>query len=162
MAKSADKVHSRNGWAPLTDSTANRTSLTLDSVLGSVEIVEETAEKFARNAGFDEDTASQIAMVSREAAVNAIVHGNKYDPTKHVNASFEITDKELTIQIADEGPGLDPEGIPDPLAPENILRSSGRGIFLMRAIMDEVHFRMLHPGTEIRLVKLRVQKEIHQ
>lgn len=162
MAKSADKVHSRNGWAPLTDSTANRTSLTLDSVLGSVEIVEETAEKFARNAGFDEDTASQIAMVSREAAVNAIVHGNKYDPTKHVNASFEITDTELTIQIADEGLGLDPEGIPDPLAPENILRSSGRGIFLMRAIMDEVHFRMLHPGTEIKLVKLRVQKEIHQ
>jgi serine/threonine-protein kinase RsbW len=146
----------------LTDSTANRTSLTLDSVLGSVEIVEETAEKFARNAGFDEDTASQIAMVSREAAVNAIVHGNKYDPTKHVNASFEITDTELTIQIADEGLGLDPEGIPDPLAPENILRSSGRGIFLMRAIMDEVHFRMLHPGTEIKLVKLRVQKEIHQ
>ena len=148
--------------APLTDSTANRTSLTLDSVLGSVEIVEETAEKFARNAGFDVDTASQIAMVSREAAVNAIVHGNKYDPTKHVNASFEITDTELTIQIADEGLGLDPEGIPDPLAPENILRSSGRGIFLMRAIMDEVHFRMLHPGTEIKLVKLRVQKEIHQ
>ena len=162
MAKSADKVHSRDGWAPLTDSTANRTSLTLDSVLGSVEIVEETAEKFARNAGFDVDTASQIAMVSREAAVNAIVHGNKYDPTKHVNASFEITDTELTIQIADEGLGLDPEGIPDPLAPENILRSSGRGIFLMRAIMDEVHFRMLHPGTEIKLVKLRVQKEIHQ
>lgn len=146
----------------MTDSTANRTSLTLDSVLGSVEIVEETAEKFARNAGFDVDTASQIAMVSREAAVNAIVHGNKYDPTKHVNASFEITDTELTIQIADEGLGLDPEGIPDPLAPENILRSSGRGIFLMRAIMDEVHFRMLHPGTEIKLVKLRVQKEIHQ
>ena len=146
----------------MTDSTANRTSLTLDSVLGSVEIVEETAEKFARNAGFDVDTASQIAMVSREAAVNAIVHGNKYDPTKHVNASFEITDTELTIQIADEGLGLDPEGIPDPLAPENILRSSGRGIFLMRAIMDEVHFRMLHPGTEIKLVKLRVHKEIHQ
>ncbi len=146
----------------MTDSTANRTSLTLDSVLGSVEIVEETAEKFARNAGFDEDTASQIAMVSREAAVNAIVHGNKYDPAKHVYASFEVTDTELTIQIADEGPGLDPEGIPDPLAPENILRSSGRGIFLMRAIMDEVHFRMLHPGTEIKLVKLRVQKEIHQ
>ncbi len=146
----------------MTDSTANRTSLTLDSVLGSVEIVEETAERFARNAGFDEDTSSQIAMVSREAAVNAILHGNKYDPTKHVTASFEITNTALIIKIADEGSGLDTETIPDPLAPENILRTSGRGIFLMRAIMDEVHFRMLHPGTEIKLVKLRVQKEIPQ
>lgn len=146
----------------MTDSTANRTSLTLDSVLGSVEIVEETAERFARNAGFDEDTSSQIAMVSREAAVNAILHGNKYDPTKHVTASFEITNTALIIQITDEGSGLDTETIPDPLAPENILRTSGRGIFLMRAIMDEVHFRMLHPGTEIKLVKLRVQKEIPQ
>ncbi len=145
----------------MTDSTAYRTSLTLDSVLASVEIVEETAERFARDAGFDEDTASQIAMVSREAAVNAVIHGNKYDSAKHVNASFEITDKALTIQIADEGPGLDTDTIPDPLAPENILRTSGRGIFLMRAIMDEVHFRMLSPGTEIKLVKLRVQKEIH-
>ncbi len=145
----------------MTDSTANRTSLTLDSVLASVEIVEETAERFALDAGFDEDTSSQIAMISREAAVNAIVHGNKYDPAKHVTASFEITDKALTIQISDEGHGLDTDAIPDPLAPENILRTSGRGIFLMRAIVDEVHFRMLNPGTEIKLVKLRVQKEMH-
>lgn len=146
----------------MTDSTANRTILKLDSVLASVEIVEETAERFALHAGFDEDTSSQIAMVSREATVNAIVHGNKYDPAKHVNASFEITDKALTIKISDEGSGLDTDAIPDPLAPENILRTSGRGIFLMRAIVDEVHFRMLNPGTEITLVKLRVQKEIHQ
>lgn len=145
----------------MTDSTANRITLTLDSVLASVEIVEETAERFARDAGFDEDTASQIAMVSREAAVNAVIHGNKYDSAKHVNASFEMTDKAVTIQIADEGPGLDTDTIPDPLAPENILRTSGRGIFLMRAIMDEVHFRRLNPGTEIKLVKLRVQKEIY-
>lgn len=145
----------------MTDSTANRTSLTLDSVLASVEIVEETAERFARDAGFDEDTASQIAMVSREAAVNAVIHGNKYDSAKHLNARFEITNKALSIKISDEGPGLDIDAIPDPLAPENILRTSGRGIFLMRAIMDEVHFRMLNPGTEIKLVKLRVQKEIH-
>lgn len=157
-----DKVHLRNGQAPLTDSTANRTSLTLDSVLASVEIVEKTAERFALSAGFDEDFSSQIAMISREAAVNAIVHGNKYDPAKRVTASFEITDKALTIQISDEGPGLDTDAIPNPLAQENILRPSGRGIFLMRAIADEVHFRMLHPGTEIKLVKLRVQKEIPQ
>jgi serine/threonine-protein kinase RsbW len=131
----------------------------LDSVLASVETVEQTAEKYALRAGFDEDTACQIAMVCREAAVNAVLHGNKEDPKKYVTAGFEITNDELKIQIADEGPGLDPSTLPDPLTPENILKPSGRGVFLMRAIMDEVKFRLLAPGTEITMIKHRIQKE---
>ena len=55
--------------------------------------------------------------------------------------------------ITDEGKGLDPDTLPDPLAPENLLRGTGRGIFLIRSFMDEVHFRQLHPGTELTLVK---------
>jgi serine/threonine-protein kinase RsbW len=133
----------------------------LDSVLASVETVEALAETFAQRAGFDEDTASQIAMVSREATVNAIVHGNKFNPAKHVSITMEITTTALDIRIADEGAGLDENALPDPLAPENILLPSGRGVFLMRAIMDEVHFHMLTPGTEIEMVKHRDQKEIH-
>ena len=133
----------------------NRISMKLDSVLKTVETVEETAERYAREAGFDENTASDISMVSREAAVNAVLHGNKKDPAKFVTATFEITPKELRISVADEGSGLDPDAIPDPLAPENVMRSSGRGVFLMRAYMDEVHFRQLTPGTEITLVKRR-------
>ncbi len=133
----------------------DRISMTLDSVLASVETVETTAEAYARKAGFDEDTASNISMVTREAAVNAVLHGNKKDPAKHVTATFEITPEDLRISIADEGPGLDPDAIPDPLAPENVLRPSGRGVFLMRAYMDEVHFRQLTPGTEITMVKRR-------
>ena len=146
---------------PLTNPRANRASITLDSVLSSVEVIEEMAERFARDAGFDEDVASQIAMVSREASVNAIMHGNKYDPAKHIKASFEVTDDALNIVISDEGAGVDLDAIPDPLAPENILRTSGRGIFLMRAIMDEVHFQVLTPGTEIKMVKHIDQKEIY-
>ena len=133
--------------------------MVLESALKSVETIEETAEMYARQAGFDEDTACQIAMVTREAAVNAVLHGNKQDPDKRVTASFELTDDELRIQISDEGPGLDPATLPDPLAPENILKPSGRGVFLMRAIMDEVEFRRLAPGTEITMVKHRIQKE---
>ena len=133
--------------------------MTLASELPSVQIVEEIAEKFALEAGFDEDTISHIAMVAREAAVNAVLHGNKYDPAKHVTASFETTQESLTIKIGDQGAGLDPDSIPDPLAPENILRSSGRGVFLMKAFMDEVDFRQLHPGTEITLIKRRQPKE---
>ena len=94
-------------------------------MLGSVERVEETAERFAGEAGFDEDTASHIAMVAREAAVNGIVHGNKYDPAKRLRASFELTAETLRIEIADEGVGLDADALPDPSLPENLLRISG-------------------------------------
>ncbi|MGD0648931.1 MAG: ATP-binding protein [Acidobacteriaceae bacterium] len=125
----------------------------LESELSSVDLVEAKAEGLAREAGFDDDTSSQIAMVVREAVINAILHGNKNDPSKHVRWSYELNDEALRFKIADEGPGLDPDTVPDPLAPENILRSSGRGIFLMRAIMDEVHFHMLNPGTEIEMIK---------
>ncbi len=143
----------------LAETTTNRLQMTLESVLGSVERVEEAAEQFGVRAGFDEDTASQIAMVAREAAVNGIVHGNRYDTAKRLRANFELTDATLTIEVADEGGGLDPESCPDPRLPENLLRTSGRGIFLMRALMDEVHFRQLNPGTQITLIKYRSHKE---
>jgi serine/threonine-protein kinase RsbW len=144
----------------LANTIIDRANMTLPSELSSVERVEETAEKFAQRAGFDEDTVSHIAMVAREAAVNAVIHGNKYDKNKQVGANFELTDDALTIQISDQGEGLDPDNCPDPLAPENLMRTSGRGIFLMRALMDEVHFRQLTPGTQITMVKRRAQKEI--
>ena len=133
--------------------------MVLESALESVETIEATAETYALQAGFDEDTSCQIAMVTREAGVNAVMHGNKKDPNKRVTATYEVTDEDLIIQISDEGPGLDPATLPDPLAPENILKPSGRGVFLMRAIMDEVEFRMLAPGTEITMIKHRIQKE---
>ena len=139
----------------MTDGTTSRLSLTLGSVLESVDTVEQTAIDFAGRAGFDDDTAGNIAMVAREAAANAVIHGNKYDPQKHVTATFEASSDSVLIRLADEGTGFDSSSIPDPLAPENLLRSSGRGVFLMRAFMDEVHFRQLSPGTEITLVKRR-------
>lgn len=140
----------------LADSTTRRLTFTLDSTLDSVNKVEQTAEERATLAGFDEDTITHIAMAVREAAVNAVLHGNAYDPGKTLIATFETTDDSLIIRITDQGPGLDPETIPDPLAPENILRGSGRGIFLIRAFMDEVHFRQLQPGTELTLIKHRI------
>jgi serine/threonine-protein kinase RsbW len=139
----------------LADSTTSRVSFTLDSSLDSVNKVEQTAEQYAGRAGFDEDTVQQIAMAVREAAVNAVLHGNAYDKTKHITASFETTTDSLIVRITDQGPGLDPDKIPDPLAPENLLKGSGRGIFLIRALMDEVNFRQLHPGTELTLIKHR-------
>jgi serine/threonine-protein kinase RsbW len=139
----------------LPDSTTSRVSLTLSSSLESVDTVEQTAEDFAARAGFDEDTVPNIAMAVREATVNAVLHGNAYNPAKRITVSFEANSDALVVRVIDQGPGLDPSNLPDPLAPENILRGSGRGIFLIRAFMDEVHFRQLHPGTELTLIKHR-------
>ena len=137
----------------MSEAQAGRLNLRLNSTMESVAEVESAAEKLATEAGLDEDDRFHVTMAAREAAVNAVLHGNEYDPAKQIAASFENTGTALVIIIADQGKGLDPETLPDPLAPENLLRGSGRGIFLIRSFMDEVHFRQLHPGTELTLVK---------
>ena len=132
---------------------AGRLSFTLSSTMESVSEVEAAADKLAVDAGLDEDQRFHVTMAAREAAVNAVLHGNEYDPAKKITATFENTGTALIMTIADQGKGLDPDTLPDPLAPENLLRGTGRGIFLIRSFMDEVHFRQLHPGTELTLVK---------
>jgi serine/threonine-protein kinase RsbW len=128
-------------------------SFSLSSTMESVREVEAVAEKLAEEAGLDEDERFHVTMAVREAAVNAVLHGNDYDPAKQITVSAENTGTALVFTIADQGKGLDPDTIPDPLAPENLLRGTGRGIFLIRSFMDEVHFRQLNPGTELTLVK---------
>jgi len=143
----------RRGQDYVNESRAGRLSLTLQSTMESVAEVEAAAQKLAAEAGLDEDECFHVSMAAREAAVNAVLHGNEYDPAKQISATFENTGAALVIAIADQGKGLDPATIPDPLAQENLLRGSGRGIFLIRSFMDEVHFRQLHPGTELTIVK---------
>src|SRR5580700_9770263 len=133
--------------------TELRVSYTLDSTLETVDSAEQTASRIAAETGFDEDQVMQISMAVREAAVNAVLHGNAYDPNKKVKLDFERTTRDLVITIRDQGPGLDPAKIPDPLAPENLLKTSGRGIFLIRSFMDEVQILPSTSGTEIKLVK---------
>ena len=132
---------------------ATRVAYTLDSTLDSVNMVEQTAEQLAIKAGFSEEDLHKITMSVREAAVNAVLHGNAYDPGKKITVAYETTQDALAITISDEGKGLDSASLPDPLAEENLLKTSGRGIFLIRSFMDEVKIRELHPGTEITLVK---------
>ncbi|HZR59240.1 MAG TPA: ATP-binding protein [Terriglobales bacterium] len=133
--------------------TEQRVSYTLDSTLETVDNAEQAATRIAAENGFDEDAIMQISMAVREAAVNAVLHGNAYDPDKKVKLDFERTSGDLVITIRDQGAGLDPAKIPDPLAPENLLKTSGRGIFLIRSFMDEVQIHPSTSGTEIKLVK---------
>ena len=139
------------GWT-LTGSDS-RIVYTLESSLTSVDKVEHAAGVLAHEAGVDEDQIFGITMAVREAAVNAVVHGNGNDASKQITATLENTGSSLVFTVSDQGKGLDPDSLPDPLAPENLLRGSGRGIFLIRSFMDEVHFRQLDPGTELTLIK---------
>lgn len=133
--------------------SSNRVSYTLDSTLETVNSAEETAGRMAAEAGFDDEEVMKISMAVREAAVNAVLHGNAYDPNKKVSLAFERTADDLVIVIRDQGKGLDPGKIPDPLAPENLLKTSGRGIFLIRSFMDVVEVHPSHTGTELRMIK---------
>ena len=133
--------------------TPERRSFTLDSTLETVDNAEQAANEIATQIGFTEEEVLQIAMAVREAAVNAVLHGNAYDPAKKVNLEFERMGDDLIITIRDQGKGLDPSKIPDPLAPENLLKTSGRGIFLIRSFMDDVQIKPSNSGTEIKLIK---------
>jgi serine/threonine-protein kinase RsbW len=131
----------------------------LESTLESVDNAEELAVGMAEHAGFDDDDLMKIGMAVRESMVNAVVHGNRYNANKRVRFTVAINSQRFTIRIADEGEGFDFEGLPDPLAPENLMRTSGRGIFLIRSFMDEFQMRHLEPnGTEVTLVKNLVSK----
>jgi serine/threonine-protein kinase RsbW len=128
-------------------------SYTLDSTLDTVDNAEEQATRIATELGFGDDEVMQISMAVRECAVNAVLHGNAYAPNKKVTLAFERTSNGLVITIRDQGNGIDLSSIPNPLAPENLLKTSGRGIFLMRSFMDVVEIRPSQTGTEVKLIK---------
>jgi serine/threonine-protein kinase RsbW len=126
----------------------------LESTLESVDIAEEIVKRFARLSGFSEDEVHQIGMAVRESVVNAVVHGNCYNSQKKVTLAVESTSSGLTIRVQDQGLGFDIADVPDPLAAENLLRKSGRGLFLIRAFMDELRVNRLGAeGMEIVMIK---------
>jgi len=131
----------------------------LDSSLESVDSAENLVLEVAQKAGFDEEDLHKIGMSVRESMVNAVVHGNQYSAHKKVHVSVSAGAGCLTITITDQGKGFDLDALPDPLADDNLLRNCGRGIFLIRAFMDDIQVRRLTPnGTEVTLTKYLVRK----
>jgi serine/threonine-protein kinase RsbW len=131
----------------------------LDSSLDSVDSAEHLVLHVARKAGFQEEDLHKIGMAVRESMVNAVVHGNQYSAHKKVRVSVSKGQDRLTVTISDQGKGFELEALPDPLSEDNLLRNSGRGIFLIRAFMDELNVRRLSPaGTEVTLTKYLIRK----
>ena len=116
----------------------------LDTQVESVNLAEEMCLRVAEAAGFDEEMCYRIGMSVREGVINAFHYGNQERPEKKIHLAVDITPEKLVIHVMDEGKGFKLSDVPDPLAEENILSTSGRGIFLMRAFMDEFD---VVPGT---------------
>jgi serine/threonine-protein kinase RsbW len=131
-----------------------RIEITISSRFENIELVQVIAEHLCENAGVDEDGSHWIGMAVREAVANAIKHGNKLDVRKKVHATFELSGPELEIRISDEGEGFDPEQVSDPLNPQNLMKTSGRGIFYMKTFMDQVQYSF-NPtgGTSLVMTK---------
>ena len=130
----------------------------IHSTLEALDLVQAITEHIARRLGFDDESLHWTAMAVRESVVNAIHHGNHNDPSKMVFIDYgarpEAEPADFIVCVRDQGNGFDPAAIKDPLTPENMLKSSGRGIFLIRQFMDDVSITPARQGgMEMRMLK---------
>ncbi len=129
-------------------------AVTLETRLESVDLAEEIASRVAAAAGFDEEDRHKISMAVRESVINAIQHGNRLDREKKVQLGFVVEPRQVIITVVDQGNGFDVNSIPDPRLESNLLKSAGRGIFLIRTFMDEFQVEcQAGGGTRITMVK---------
>ncbi len=129
--------------------------LEIESDPNNLITVEEFVNYFAIDLGLDEDKLNSLLLTVTEATTNAIIHGNKGDLTKKVYIDVSASVRLLTIKIRDEGVGFDPALVPDPTHPDNLLKDSGRGLYLMKVYMDEVYINITPTGTET-ILKLKL------
>jgi serine/threonine-protein kinase RsbW len=132
--------------------------LQIHSDFDMLDFVQVVSDRVGHLAGMDEDAIHWIGVAVRESVINAIKHGNREDHRKLVTVEFSFTPvafpRELVVRVLDQGEGFEPLEVPDPLAPDNMLKSSGRGIFFMRSFMDDVTLkRASEGGMEVRMVK---------
>lgn len=132
------------------------TELSLPSRIDTVAAAAAAVAEFVGRSGVSDDAAFGIDMAVREAVTNAVLHGNRQADDKVVEITLKSSPDAVEIIVHDQGPGFNPEEVPDPTAQENILKTSGRGIFFMRSFMDEVVW-LIRPGggTTVRMLKRR-------
>jgi serine/threonine-protein kinase RsbW len=132
--------------------------LEVPSSFDVLDLVQLLSDRLSSLAGLDEDAIHWVSVAVRESVINAIKHGNREDHSKHVTVEFRLTPRqkpdEFVVQVFDEGEGFDPDAVANPLDPENVLKSSGRGIFFMRSFMDDVSIaRRPEGGMVVRMSK---------
>ena len=126
----------------------NHYHLEIESDPNNIITVEEFVNYFAKDIGLPDEKISSLLLAVTEATTNAIIHANKSDKTKLVKVDVNISDSKLVVKVIDEGRGFNPANIPDPTHPENLLKDSGRGVYLMRVYMDGLNYNQTPEGTE--------------
>jgi serine/threonine-protein kinase RsbW len=130
--------------------------ITIHSRFEELDLLDSLSEALLRHLGFRDEAVERAALAVREAAANAIQHGNGADSEEPVVVRFQVDNRDLVIEVADLGQGFDPEALPDPLAPENLLKKSGRGILLMKSLLDDVAFRFEDRGGTVVTMRKRL------
>lgn len=116
---------------------------------------ERLAERFTEHLDFDEDQRVDVAIAITEAVNNAVEHGNRLEADRTVTVRLEWRDSELVITVRDQGRGFDLDSVDDPLSPENLTKPDGRGLLIVRSLMDSVEVNPSSEGTEVVMVKKR-------
>lgn len=122
--------------------------LEIESDPNNLITVEEFVNYFAKDLGLSDSQLTSLLLAVTEATTNAIIHANKCDVNKNVNVDVNVENSKLIIKIKDEGRGFNPANIPDPTEPENLLKDSGRGVYLMKVYMDDLEYNVTPTGTE--------------
>jgi serine/threonine-protein kinase RsbW len=130
----------------------NHYHIEIESDPNNLITIEEFVNYFAKDLGIDEDKLTGLMLAVTEATTNAIMHANKCDLNKKVKIDVNIEKGHMVVKVKDEGEGFNPDEIPDPTSPENLLKDSGRGLYLMRVYMDELKYNVTPTGTETILV----------
>ncbi len=135
-------------------SAATTVQLLISSEVRLVDVVHTASETMAGIAGFEEDDALNVGIAVREAVINAMLHGNRMDPSRKVEVNLQVRPRSIRARVRDQGAGFDSGATPDPTVGENLMRSSGRGLLVMRAFVDKVDFKFLEGrGMEVTLHK---------
>ncbi len=132
--------------------------LSIPSRMELLTVLDGLVTAIAEQMEFDEEATIELATSIIEAGTNAIQHGHNHDQSKMVSFRFLLGDAALDVWVTDQGEGFDVASVlnADPTRPEDLLKSRGRGIFIMRAMMDRVEFEVAPGrGTVVHLVKTR-------
>ncbi len=130
----------------------NKYSLEIESDPNNLITVEEFVNYFAKDLGVNDERMNGLLLSVTEATTNAIIHGNKCDIDKKVYIDVLVENENIIIKVKDEGDGFDPANIPDPTEPQNLLKDSGRGVYLMKVYMDDLKYNATSDGMETILV----------
>jgi serine/threonine-protein kinase RsbW len=141
-------------WADLISHMESaKQAIRLPSAVTEIRHVQAAVQQAMKHFGYDGDDCFAVRLALEESLINAIKHGNRFDPQRSVHVRFDVSPRRVRISVRDEGRGFDPAVVPDPTAEENLTKPNGRGIMLMRTYMDEIRFTAR--GREVIMVKKR-------